>query len=230
MTLKYYLIHGLDKKREEIMKKEFDLWEFPKEDIKWILTPNKEEITEELINFIIIQYPSISCNVPFNPSYMILRKGYVACTFKHYIAIKDIVNNNYEYGVVMEDNIVFTGCIPKLIEIYIKQLNELYPDWDILFNGSMFRYIENPTKDNIYVYPKKTEITEQCHGATNAATFYVIRNKCAQKILPHYLPFNTPVDWWMNELFRKLDIKVYWTSPSSTRVQENHISTANTIT
>ena len=34
-----------------------------------------------------------------------MRDGWISCSYKHYLAINDMVQNNYPYGVVMEDNI-----------------------------------------------------------------------------------------------------------------------------
>jgi hypothetical protein len=86
-------------------------------------------------------------------------------------------------------------------------------------------YIENPIKEGLFVYPKTNEITSQCHGGTKAATFYLIKNECAKKLIEHYIPFNNAPDWWMNYLFRKLNIRSFWVEPSVVYVQPNHIST-----
>ncbi len=223
----YYLIHGLDKNRHDIMLNEFIRWEFDLNKITWINHPNKDEITDELLNNIIIKTPSYSANVYIPPERTKNLKGLVCCTYKHYLALKDIVENNYAYGVIIEDNICFKGKIPELINIYIKQLNETYGEWDILFDGAWTSYQEGPIKPDLLVYPKTNEITSQCHGGTKAATFYLITKECAEKLLEHYIPFNNSPDWWMNDLFRKLNIKSFWVEPSFVEVHQNHISTTN---
>ena len=224
-NIHYYLIHGLDNTRGKIMMNEFKKWEFDLNKISWILHPNKNEITEELLDSIIIKEPSYSSGVFIPPERTKNAKGMVCCTYKHYLALKSIVENNYEYGVIIEDNICFKGKIPELINIYIKQLNEVYGDWDILFDGSWTSYMEGPIKPDLLVYPKTNEITSQCHGGTKAATFYLIKKECAKKLIEHYIPFNNSPDWWMNDLFRKLNIKSFWVEPSFVYVQSGHIST-----
>ena len=212
--IKYYLIHNyLEKERKEIMINEFNKWGFDLNNIKWMEHPNKDEITEEMINKLTIQEPSYSNNILLNPSRIILRKGLISCTYKHYLCLKDIIDNNYNYGVIMEDNIYFIDNIPALIDKYINQLNN-YGEWDILFDCDWTHYIEGPTTRDILVYPKTNEITNQCHGGTKAASFYLITNKCAKKLYENYLPFNNSPDWWMNDLFRKLNIKSFWVEPS----------------
>ena len=85
--------------------------------------------------------------------------------------------------------------------------------------------MEGQIKPGLLVYPKTNEITPQCHGGTKAATFYLIKKECAKKLIEHYIPFNNSPDWWMNDLFRKLNIKSFWVEPSFVYVQSGHIST-----
>jgi GR25 family glycosyltransferase involved in LPS biosynthesis len=224
--LRYYLIHGIEKHRADIMINEFKKWNFDLNNITWINHPNRDELTDELIDKIIIKEDSYSSGVFIPASRTRNALGLVSCTYKHFLALKDIVENNYEYGVIIEDNICFKGEIPKLIDIYIKQLDELYKgEWDILFDGSWTTYKEGPVNKDILIYPKTNEITNQCHGGTKAATFYLIKNSCAKKLIEIYLPFNNSPDWWMNELFRKLNIRSFWVEPSFVYVHPNHKST-----
>jgi GR25 family glycosyltransferase involved in LPS biosynthesis len=223
MSIKYYLIHNLDPVRKEIMINEFTKCGLNNNLVKWMEHPNKEDITEELINKVVIQEPSYTSGLLVQPSRMILRKGLISCTYKHYLCLKDIIDNNYDYGVIMEDNIYFKENIPELIDKYIYQLKTNYNEWDILFDCNWTNYIEGPTNSELLVYPKTNEITSQCHGGTKAASFYLITKNCAKKLYEHYIPFNNSPDWWMNDLFRKLYIKSFWVEPSKALVR-NHIS------
>lgn len=226
--LRYYLIHNLDKSRAETMNAEFEKWGFDTNNITWINHPNKNELSDELIKKILIQSPSITNGLLTSPTYLMERKGYISCTYKHYLALKDIVENNYDYGVIMEDNNTFTNEIPKLVPIYIEQLDKYYGEWDILFDACWTNYIESPVREGLYVYPKSNAITAQCHGGSKAANFYLIKQECARKLLPHYIPFNHSPDWWMNDLFRKLDIKSFWVEPSFVKKHDKP-STCNTL-
>ena len=225
MNIKYYLIHNLDNNRKNNMIREFKQWGFDIDNIKWIEYPNKDELSQELIEQLTIQYPSFSSGVFITPEKTKNQKGLVSCTYKHYLALQDIVNNDYEYGVIMEDNTWFKTNIPDNVNIYIKQLNEIYGEWDVLFDGAWTSYIEGPTTPDVLVYPKTNEITRQCHGGTKAATFYLIKKECAKKLIEYYIPFNNSPDWWMNDLFRKLNIKSFWVEPSFIYTEPNHVST-----
>jgi GR25 family glycosyltransferase involved in LPS biosynthesis len=229
-NIQYYIIHNLEIERKNIMLNEFKKWGFNLDKIKWLNYPNKNDITDDLVDKLIIHPPN---DLYFGGKYLKNSKGIISCTYKHYMALKDIVDNDYDYGVIIEDNIQFKDNVPNLIQKYIEQLDKYYNDnWDILFEGEMFKYIEKPLQPNILVYPKSNEITYfnnniYCHGGTRAATFYLVKKECAKKLIEHYLPFSMAPDWWMNHLFRKLNIKSFWVEPSIVYVQPNHISTAN---
>lgn len=228
-NLQYYLIHGVDKKRGPRMIEEFKKWGLDNNKVKWILEPNKDKINYFMRKQLLNQKESTTCGINVSPGCPNIGNGIVSCTYKHYLCLKDIVENNYEYGVIMEDNQFFCDNIPNTIEKYITQLNNLYPDWDVIFDSKCekIQNIEEATvRDDIFVYPKLNKITKYCHGGTKRAHFYLIRNKCAQELYKNYIPFNNAPDWWMNDLFRKLNIKSFWSEPCICDIFP-HISTAN---
>ena len=228
MNIKYYLIHGIDKSRGPRMLDEFKKWGLDNNNVVWVLDPNKDKINTEMRKELLIQKSSFSCGVAFQAGCPNIGNGVVSCSLKHFLCLKDIVENNYEYGVIMEDNQFFCDNIPKTVDKYITQLNEIYPEWDILFD-TKWKSVQSlgvEVVDNIYVYPKTNEISEHGHGGTRLAQFYVITNKCARKLYENYIPFNNAPDWWMNDLFRLLNINSYWSEPSISAVFP-HVSTAN---
>jgi hypothetical protein len=225
MKIQYYLIHGVDASRKPRMEAEFEKAGIEKERVKWVLHPNKDELSDELIRNIVIQTESYTCGV-WKPAGW-LGKGQISCSYKHYLALKDIVENDYDYGVIMEDNMKFIGNVPDRVHQYIGQLNSFYTDkWDILFDLKYGKYVEGPTDPNRLVYPKSNEINEFGHGGTRCAQFYLLTRDCAKRLYENYLPFNNAPDWWMNDLFRKLDIRSFWADPPNVDIWPHH-STAN---
>ena len=214
MDFKYYLIHNLDENRKEHMINSFKRVNIDENKVKWVLHPNRNEIDDEFIKKNVIEGLSYTCNEPIYAQ-KDLTKGKIACAYKHYLCLKDIVENQYEYAVIIEDNNYMINDVPKMLNIYVEQLNRLYPDWDILFDNEYLPYIEQSIKEEQLVYPKSNEITNQCHGGTKLAQFYLIRLKAAKKLYENYLPFNNAPDWYMNDLFRKLNIKSFWAEPSN---------------
>ena len=229
MNIQYYLIHGIDKQRGPRMIREFNKWGLDNNKVKWILEPNKDKIHDDVRKQLVMQEYSTTCGIQCVPNCPNMGNGAISCTYKHYLCLKDIVENKYEYGVIMEDNQFFCGNIPETIETYIHQLNEMYPYWDVLFDTKWKSYKdihEKSVVNDIFVYPKSNEITQYGHGGTRLAQFYILTNKCANKLYENYIPFNNAPDWWMNDLFRKLDIKTFWSEPSISDVFP-HVSTSN---
>jgi len=222
----YYCIHNLDEKRKNHMNLLFEKYHFDLNKITWLNQPNKDNISNELVEKCIIQDISCTNGIWIHPNDLRIMKGKVVCSYKHYLAYQDIIENNFDYGIIMEDNVSFTGPIYDLVDIYINQLNEKYPDWDICFDNKNIPYIEQETSEECFVYPKSNEITKQCHGGGRCACFYIITKKCAKLLYDNWIPFNNAPDWWMNDLFRKFDIKSYWIHPSYV-YQPPHQSTAN---
>ena len=228
MNIQYYLIHGVDKTRGPRMTEEFKKWGLEPTKVKWILQPNKDCITDVFRYNVLIQEESYSCGTFMPPGCPNIRNGQISCTFKHFLCLKDIVENNYEYGVIMEDNQFFCGNIPYHVNLYIEQLNKFYPDWDIIFDTKWLSYKdieEDKFIEGKFVYPKSNEHGKYVHGGTRLAEFYILTNSCAKKLYENYIPFNNAPDWWMNDLFRKLSIKSFWAHPCISDVFP-HISTA----
>lgn len=183
----YYLIHALDYSRKYFMENQFQ--QFGITNVKWINYPNKSDDLPDVC----------SSNLP---------KGMISCTYKHYLALKDIVENGYDYAVIMEDNIEFRGNVPEALSRYLKDLPS---DWDCVFDSDYykFKYIESDTT-NVSVYKKSNNITAQCNGSSKGAHFIFLNQKAAKKLYDNFLPFSNSSDHHYNELFRKLDMIVYW--------------------
>jgi GR25 family glycosyltransferase involved in LPS biosynthesis len=128
MNIQYYLIHGIDKSRGPRMVEEFNKWNLDNSKVKWILEPNKDKINDEFREKVLINIPSYTCRNYTLANCPNIKNGQIACTYKHYLCLKDIVENSYDYGVIMEDNQFFCKDIPKHVNLYIEQLNNMYPD------------------------------------------------------------------------------------------------------
>jgi len=103
--MKYYLIHNLDKDRKKRMLDSFIKANINNDDVIWMRYPNKEHITEEIIKNCVAEGLTYSNGTVIYAQQQ-MTKGLISCTLKHYLALKDIVKNNYEYAVIMEDNMI----------------------------------------------------------------------------------------------------------------------------
>lgn len=213
MKVQYYIIHNCEESRKNKMVQILTDNGVNMNDVKWLLHPNKNEITDEMVKQLTSKY---------------LKKGYICTTYKHYMALKDIVENKYKYAVIMEDNIgKIHANIPERLNKFLEQLPS---DWDILFDSKWCSYKtiqEEKVTDEKIVYKKSNEITKFCHGGSRVAQFYFLNLNCAKKLYENYLPFDNAPDWWMNSLFRKLNINSYWSEPAIIETRLNHVSSTN---
>ncbi len=183
--IKYYLVHGIDPSRKPFMEDQFKQFGIPAEDVSWILYPNKFD-----------PLPSGICTK------LDLPRGHIACTYKHYLILKDIVENQHPIAVLMEDNISFRGNVPDAISRYMK---DLPADWDCVFDSDYFGMkFHGEIKSNCSVY--KT-------GSSKGAHFILLTLAAATKLYNNFLPFHEGSDHMYNFLFKKLDMNVYWAEP-----------------
>jgi GR25 family glycosyltransferase involved in LPS biosynthesis len=231
--ISYYLIHNGEEKRLVRMLSQFDKYGLDISKINMIITPNKDDLTPDIINRIVQTQPSISNNNPIKPEYLLSRRGLVVCGYKHYLALKDAAEKNTEYTVIMEDNAEYTENVFAMLPTYIQQLNTVYNgEWDILFNcinNEWGRYIYQPIKPGLFVYPKSNEINHMCAGSTKSARFYLIRREFARRLSNVFLPFNNGPDLWMNDLFRQLGARSFWVEPANVAVERNHKSSTECL-
>ena len=130
--------------------------------------------------------------------------------------------------IIIEDNIGEVSInIPDRINAYLDALPE---DWDVLFDSEWCKYAdvyEEKVNTNKIVYKKDNKAGKYTGGASRDAQFYILNNKGATKLYENYLPLGGPPDHWMDQLFRKLDMNVYWSEPSFIKTEDNHITSTN---
>jgi len=223
--MKYYIIHGIIPERKQRLEKELESCGVRMEDVTWIERPNKNEITPQMSKELFKPGPVHGTPGPW-----------ICVTYKHYLALSDMVANSYELAIIMEDNVSITDCdLPETINEWLRQLPE---DWDVLFDGNWLSYARlNPAgvpypNGQIEEYGEKIRDGKLVYrkgntsGGTRAARFYMLNLDCAKKLHYEYVPFNNIPDHWMNELFRKLDIHSYWSEPCVSTLEENHLCTS----
>jgi GR25 family glycosyltransferase involved in LPS biosynthesis len=209
-----YVLSGMDPARRPRLEKEFAASHVASDLIDWVVWPNKPDFSETLRAQVLIATSD-------------LKLGAACCVYKHYLCLQDMINKDREYAVIMEDNVTFdpTVNLMQRIERYIAELNQFYPDWDVLFDSSYLPVTEYVVESNRFVYPKSLAAQPGCGGASRVAQFYVLRKKAALKMVADYLPTDTTPDHLMNDLFRKHNMQVFWSQPPMVSTEQNHVST-----
>ena len=137
-------------------------------------------------------------------------EGYKSCqiaiTLSHLYAYKKI-SDKYDCALIVEDDAIFH---PNFIELFNDYMKQLPSDFDAFFIGHGCNlHIENhELKPNCNVYKKQE---------TRCTDSYVVSKKCATNIINYVnnIPYkiNSPVDFWLNTVFKDLDLNVYWAEP-----------------
>ena len=144
---------------------------------------------------------------------------YKANFLTHIKCYREILSNDSKFHLVLEDDSIPQNSFSKLYPKYLKQLPE---DFDMFFispgknNFHLPLYKRRPFKT---VYRKYNKVTSWGgHGASRCADAYFISRKCCEKLISEFdnkeTKVDTSIDWWMNEMITKYDLKVYWAEPT----------------
>ena len=144
---------------------------------------------------------------------------YKANFLTHIKCYREILSNDNKFHLILEDDSIPQNNFSKLYLKYLKQLPE---DFDMFFispgknNFHLPLYKRRPFKT---VYRKYNKITSWGgHGASRCADAYFISRKCCEKLITEFdnkeTKVDTSIDWWMNEMITKYDLKVYWAEPT----------------
>tara|TARA_R110000824_G_scaffold107285_9_gene253432 strand:+ start:80 stop:745 length:666 start_codon:yes stop_codon:yes gene_type:complete len=111
--------------------------------------------------------------------------------------------HNYETILILEDDVI----IPSNINEYLNNntLEFLNTDGDILVMGESHHFrVQNKNGKYIHHHPK---------NKTRCAHAILYKLKCNSKILNTINIINLPIDFKLNEIMQKENLKVYWSDP-----------------
>lgn len=153
----------------------------------------------------------------------ILNPSQLGCYLSHMKTYQKILDQNLDYGVILEDDVTLTEWFPKLEEI----ISSLPKDFDIVWIGNCRgKWPRNPCNiipDYDYDFLEKNKvgdyvykITEDCLATDNhpiGCYGVVVSRKFAEKFLsiPFEKHFKRPID---NFLVENNSLKRYMTVPS----------------
>lgn len=148
-----------------------------------------------------------------------LRLGTISLIKKQIHAMELIQNSIYNYNLVLEDDIILDKDFTSKLTTGLKQLPD---DYDMLFigDGCNLHIESSKIKPNQFIYKKCREPTRWGgNGATRCTDSIIISKKCARKICIYYEnmkenEIKLPLDWWLNEVIRNLNLEIYWMEPT----------------
>lgn len=185
--------------------------------VKWIDYYDRKNISEYNIESIYkknvkLWFSRISDIYPFRYDYINLKDSEICNSLSHIDAIKHI-SENLEYGIIIEDDVIFRDDFEKQIEENFKNTPD---DYDLIFMGNSYSL---KMLDNVGKYPAESKhiignIYEKIsHPKTRCVDGYVIKKEAATKIYNYLKEIVLPFDHELNCIIKELDLKVYWWDP-----------------
>jgi GR25 family glycosyltransferase involved in LPS biosynthesis len=142
--------------------------------------------------------------------FRILNKPEISCTIKHLTAIKKVSLECKNFGLILEDDVLFYDDFNKKYKLFFENTPK---DWDSIFLGDgcgvnfQSQILLNSKKVNDYSYLMS-------HPATNCAEAYLLKPNVARTIYENSLPFQLVSDWELAYQFYKINARIYWWYPS----------------
>ena len=156
----------------------------------------------------------------FSSDYITKRRTELSLHLKHIYAYRVMVREKYDQVLIFEDDVILSNGFMNKLGVYMKQLPSEY---DMLFigDGCNLHIPRNQLKPGKYIYEKCLHETSWGgNGAAKCTDSYIVHQRCAKKICDYIAATSStkkidkPADWWLNDVARELDLKMYWAEPT----------------
>lgn len=141
---------------------------------------------------------------------------------KHYTSLKKIIELNIDYGLVIEDDAVFSNDFTNNLKEII---NTLPNDWDVYYpNSTKNMYGRKNAEYNKYV-------SKRNHPSGAITISYLMHKSCCEKIIQEIEKNKgvLPIDFEYNWLFYKLNLNIYHNNSKPLVTCGNFMSTIQKI-
>lgn len=135
---------------------------------------------------------------------------------RHFYALKAIGEGPDGYGCIFENHVLFPYFpLEDLTNMYITDLNNNNPDWDIMFDSQQCFYADGYLKNGVKTYYKTNEPGRVLNGSASRPHYYIIKRSFAVKMVDNFFPLYMTIQNHYSYMFKKLNAKVYWAVPSN---------------
>lgn len=159
-------------------------------------------------------------NNPVRDSNTQLTKGGIGCALSHINLWKIIANSSCEYGLIFEDDIVFSGSLfgrvnsKKILDTLLNMAKKENVNWDILLLQPM-----KPYRLEIVKYQGKSIIHYKGYDLVKQYAFwglggYFITRECARKLLTKVFPLEYQIDTFLTIQNLAHYISIYSITPN----------------
>ena len=167
---------------------------------------NKKEWDKKINNLY-----SHKCN------FRLLKESEKSLGLKHYEALKNMIDMNLEYVLIIEDDCKFEKDFINRLSIIIKNLPN---DWDVYIPNSyleLFGYNEKR-----FIKDTNKLVVKRNNPSTAYTLSYLIKKEAAMKIVNEIEKnkITLPIDFEYNWLFYKLNLNVYWNNSNTPLIRD----------
>jgi len=163
--------------------------------------------------------PTFTANLSLNGGYRYgerFKNGEIGCTLSHIGAITMAKAFNWEYVIILEDDIVLAEDFEKRIKILLRMLPK---DWEQVFLSGIPRFNSYFLQTNLIQLFQSTEKLSR----VDTTCAYMIRNTIYDKFIKKLTSFETTTDDLINHfIFRERQIKSFIYFPFVAYVTDNN--------
>jgi GR25 family glycosyltransferase involved in LPS biosynthesis len=150
----------------------------------------------------------------YKPEFRKLKESEICNAVSHLKSIEHISNSDDDYGLVIEDDIIFNDNFKEKYDEIIKSIPY---NFDIIFIGSSFDMIKLTKRSNFKVTTTIKNIYNINPGRARTVDSYIIKKDFAKKIYNNIKTFVLPFDFELNYWLGKLEANCYWVDPGLTK-------------
>lgn len=189
--------------------------------VNWIDSYDRNTITENDIEQIYKKDKNVWNSRVINlynnpPAYRDLKISEICNSLSHIDVLDNIIDNNIDYGLVLEDDVILKNDFFVKFDEYYDQTPD---DFDIIFLGTSFSTTildsvgfdnDKPAitvKNNLLVYEKFR------NPKTRTVDAYILKNSTCKKLKTIINEISLPYDFDLAYFIKELDLKVYWWEP-----------------
>jgi len=185
-------------------------------EVEWVENFSPEEIVETYDELIGTKDLFINPNVPGvqQNQYTLYENAgkrvsipELSLYLKHQYCFEQQIENEYETIVILEDDIMLPDNFEEYLNVCCEEFDNYNPKLDCVMLGSCFGFTSPYIKENRLVHYGENQLTR----CTHAMMFSLDATK---KIMQNLYPINWPIDFKLNEIIIKENLKVGWTEPS----------------
>ena len=131
-------------------------------------------------------------------------KGEYSLYLKHQYCFEQQIKNNYQYIIIMEDDILIPDDYHEHIKTCLAEFEQI--NGDLLFVGICCNIKPNNIIEGKHVY-------WQSEFRTRCTHCYITTLNAAQKIMKHFKSKQRAADWKLNEIIETENLKSCYSEP-----------------